>query len=42
VLHYKNACAFEGQQRSEAVPIKHPVHGEFLINDQAPVNFDLT
>lgn len=28
----------EGQQRPKAVPIRHPVHGEFLINDQAPMN----
>ena len=28
----------EGRQRPKAVPIRHPVHGEFLINDQAPMN----
>jgi len=28
----------EGRQRPKVVPIRHPVHGEFLINDQAPMN----
>ena len=25
-------------QRPQAVPISHPIHGTFLINDQAPMN----
>src|SRR6202012_5146518 len=28
----------EGRQRPKAIPIRHSVHGEFLINDQAPMN----
>jgi hypothetical protein len=28
----------EGRPRPKAVPIRHSVHGEFLINDQAPMN----
>jgi hypothetical protein len=28
----------ESQRRPKAVPIRHPVHGSFLINDQAPMS----
>lgn len=39
-------CEIEGElrsrievhQRPKAISISHPVHGEFLINDQAPMN----
>ncbi len=39
-------CEIEGefrsrieiQQRPKAISISHPIHGEFLINDQAPMN----
>jgi len=39
-------CEIEGEfrsrielhQRPKAIPISHPIHGEFLINDQAPMN----
>jgi hypothetical protein len=30
--------SIESCQRPKAVPISHPVHGEFVINDQAPMN----
>ena len=30
--------SIESCQRPKAVPISQPVHGEFLINDQAPMN----
>jgi hypothetical protein len=30
--------SIESTQRPKAIPISHHVHGEFLINDQAPMN----
>src|ERR1700730_6679684 len=30
--------SIESQRRPKAVPIRHPVHGSFVINDQAPMS----
>ena len=34
----ENRSQIESCQRANAVSIRHPVHGEFLINDQAPMS----